>query len=74
MYVLQLLNVAPLYLNGKMQSFPLTPLHPELAALSLAGEAGCSKYFLEQNLKSFQADGLVGLCFVISMHSFCVGE
>ena len=30
--ILQLLKVAPLYLKGKMQSLPPSPLHPELAA------------------------------------------
>ena len=29
--ILQLLKVAPLYLKGKMQSPPPSPLHPELA-------------------------------------------
>ena len=30
--ILQLLKVAPLYLKGKMQSLPPSPLHPELEA------------------------------------------
>ena len=33
--ILQLLKVAPLYLKGKMQSLPPSPLHPKLAADAL---------------------------------------
>ena len=37
--ILQLLKVAPLYLKGKMQSLPPSPLHPELEADALVPPA-----------------------------------